>query len=181
MSDIPLLTSVCFSSSNEDWPEIRPHPSFRRQIWLSEWPVSMLFSHGTWISIHDSWISIHCPCHGLCHGEPLIMDGGPWLENLDTKLIFHDLIKFSKSCPNSKTSLFRFNFIELPLRNRRQFCAPTFCRFHQDAVLILKAAETFINFTAISLYINFSDIISFKVVSHSACYLTNGDYIRYLL
>ena len=27
---------------------------------------------------------------------------------------------------------------------------------------------------------NFSHIISFKVASYSACYLTNGDHIRYL-
>ena len=31
------------------------------------------------------------------------------------------------------------------------------------------------------MHINFSDIISFKEASYSACYLTNGDYIRYLL
>ena len=28
---------------------------------------------------------------------------------------------------------------------------------------------------------SFSHIISFKVASYSACYLTNGDHIRYLL
>ena len=52
-------------------------------------------------------------------------------------------------------------------------------------MLILKAAETVINFTALSMQINFIfvtyNIISFKVASYSACYLTNGDYIRYLL
>ena len=37
------------------------------------------------------------------------------------------------------------------------------------------------NFTAISMQINFSHIISLKVASYSACYLTNCDYIRYLL
>ena len=37
------------------------------------------------------------------------------------------------------------------------------------------------NFTALSMQINFSHIVSFKVASHSACYLTNGDYVRYLL
>ena len=42
----------------------------------------------------------------------------------------------------------------------------------------LKAAETFINFTAVSMQINFSRIISFKVASYSACYLNNGVYIR---
>ena len=57
----------------------------------------------------------------------------------------------------------------------------TFCRFHKDTVLILKAAETLINFTALSMQTNFSHIISFKVASYSACYLTNGVYIRYLL
>ena len=46
---------------------------------------------------------------------------------------------------------------------------------------MLKAAETFINFTKVSMQIIFSNIVSFKVVSYSACYLTNGDYIRYLL
>ena len=30
------------------------------------------------------------------------------------------------------------------------------------------------------MQIKFSQIISFKVASYSACYLTNGDYIRYL-
>ena len=54
-------------------------------------------------------------------------------------------------------------------------------RFHKDAVLILKAAETFINFTAVSIQLNFSHILNFKVASYSACYLTNGVYIRYLL
>ena len=47
--------------------------------------------------------------------------------------------------------------------------------------LILKAAETILNFTALSMQINFRHIISFKVASYSACYLTNGDYIRYLI
>ena len=36
-------------------------------------------------------------------------------------------------------------------------------------------------FTAISMRINFSHLISFKVASYSVCYLTNGDDIRYLL
>ena len=56
-----------------------------------------------------------------------------------------------------------------------------FCRFQYDAVLILKAAETFINFTALSMQINFNHFISFKIASNSAYCLTNGDYIRYLL
>ena len=47
--------------------------------------------------------------------------------------------------------------------------------------LILKAAETFINFTALSMQINFSLNKGFKVASYSVSYLTNGDYIRYLL
>ena len=62
----------------------------------------------------------------------------------------------------------------------RQFCAATFCRFHKHAVLILKAAETLINFTSLSMHTNFGHIISFIVASYSACYLANGDYIRYL-
>ena len=37
------------------------------------------------------------------------------------------------------------------------------------------------DFTAISMQINFSNIISFKVASYLACYLTNGDYKSYLL
>ena len=37
--------------------------------------------------------------------------------------------------------------------------------------------EKFDLFTATQ---NFSHIINFKVASYSACYLTNGDYIRYL-
>ena len=45
----------------------------------------------------------------------------------------------------------------------------------------MKAAETLINFTALSMQIIFSHIISFKVASYSACYSTNGDYIRSLL
>ena len=52
---------------------------------------------------------------------------------------------------------------------------------HKDAVLVLKAAGTFVNFTAVSMQINFRLIISFKVASYSACYLTNGVYVRYLL
>ena len=32
-----------------------------------------------------------------------------------------------------------------------------------------------------SMQINFSHILSFEVASYSECYLTNGDYIRYLL
>ena len=45
----------------------------------------------------------------------------------------------------------------------------------------MKAAETVINFTALSMQINFNNIISFKVASYSACSLLNGDSIRYLL
>ena len=45
----------------------------------------------------------------------------------------------------------------------------------------MKAAETLVNFTAVSMQINFSRIISFKVASFSACYLNNGVYIKYLL
>ena len=45
----------------------------------------------------------------------------------------------------------------------------------------MKTAEPFINFTAVSMQIKFSHIIGFKVASFSACYLTIGDYIRYLL
>ena len=37
------------------------------------------------------------------------------------------------------------------------------------------------NFTAISMQINFSHIISFKVASYSTYYSTNGEYIMYLL
>ena len=44
-----------------------------------------------------------------------------------------------------------------------------------------ETAALIINFTAISMQINFSQIISFKVASYSAYYLTNGDYITYLL
>ena len=36
------------------------------------------------------------------------------------------------------------------------------------------------NFTGISMQINFVHT-SFKVALYSACYLTNGDYIRYVL
>ena len=50
-----------------------------------------------------------------------------------------------------------------------------------SAALILKEAETFINFTAILMQKNLSHSISFNVASYLACYLTNGDYIRYLL
>ena len=31
------------------------------------------------------------------------------------------------------------------------------------------------------MQINFSHVLSFKVALYSACYLTKGDYIRYLL
>ena len=47
-------------------------------------------------------------------------------------------------------------------------------------MLILKAAETFISFTAVSMQKNFSHIISFQVASTSVCYLSNGVYIRYI-
>ena len=30
------------------------------------------------------------------------------------------------------------------------------------------------------MQLNFSNIIKFKVASYSACYLTNGDYMKYL-
>ena len=61
--------SFCFSSSNGEWSKLGPYPSFLKAVWLSERPVSIFFSHCTWISIRDSWIYIHCPCHGPCHGE----------------------------------------------------------------------------------------------------------------
>ena len=98
------------------------------------------------------------------------------------KLIFHDFIQFSKKRPSIKTSLIRFNFIKLPIRcmlNLAAILRRKVCRFHQDSVLILKAAETFINFTVISMQI-VSHRISFKVASLSLCYLTNGHYMRYL-
>ena len=72
----------------------------------------------------------------------------------------------------------QFNFIKLRIRCILNLAAKVakFCRFHQDAVLILTAAETFINFRAVSMQIIFSHI-RFKVASYSACYLTNGVYI----
>ena len=45
----------------------------------------------------------------------------------------------------------------------------------------MKAAETFIIFTALSMQINASHFISFKEASYSACCLNNGDYIKSLL
>ena len=69
MSDIMLLTSFCFSSSNGLWSKIRTYPSFLKAVLAIRTARFKFFSHGLWISIHDSWISIHCPCHGPCHGE----------------------------------------------------------------------------------------------------------------
>ena len=75
-----------------------------------------------------------------------------------------------------KTSLIRVTFVKLPVR-----CILKLAAFLISAILILKAAETFITFTANLMQIKFSHIISFKVASYSACCLTSGDYIRYLL
>ena len=41
--------------------------------------------------------------------------------------------------------------------------------------------ENFVNFTAISMQINFSHFISFELASFAAFHSTNGDYIRYSL
>ena len=87
--------------------------------------------------------------------------------------------------PCNTTSLIRFNFIKLPIK-----CILNLAVILRRKVLQVslrrrsnfEAAETVINFTALSMQINFSShIISFKVASYSACYLTKGDYIEYLL
>ena len=101
-----------------------------------------------------------------------------------TKLLFHDFIKFSKKRPCNKISLIRFNFIKMSIKCILSLAAhlrPKVLHVSLRRVLILKAAETVINFTALSLQINVSHLISFKVASYSASYLTNGDYIKYLL
>ena len=102
---------------------------------------------------------------------------------LVTNLNFHDFRKFSQKRPRYKTSLTRFNFIKLPIK-----CVLNLAAVLRPKVLqvssrrrFLKAAETVINFTALSMQINFCHNISFKVASYSACYLTNGDYIRFFL
>ena len=89
------------------------------------------------------------------------------------KLIFHDFIKFSKKRPCIKTSLIPFNFIKLPIRCMLNL-ATTLRRkalqvFLSDAVLFLKAAETVINFTTLSMQINLSHSVRFKVASYSSC------------
>ena len=92
-------------------------------------------------------------------------------------------MKFSKKSPCIKTSLIRFNFIKLPIRCILNLAVSLRRKVLQVSLrrrrLILKAAETFINFTALSMQINFSHIIGFRVASNSACNLTNGDYKRY--
>ena len=75
-----------------------------------------------------------------------------------------------------------FIFIKLPIRCILNLAAIPSSKVLQVSLgrrSIFKAAESFINVTAISMQINFSHIISFKVASYSACYLTNGVYIRY--
>ena len=76
-----------------------------------------------------------------------------------------DGIEWSLSTGLNLAAILRRKVLQVSLRRRSNF----------------EAAETFINFTAISMQINFSHIISFKVASYSACYLTNGDNTRYLL
>ena len=99
------------------------------------------------------------------------------------KLIFHDFMKFSRKHSCTETSLYRFNFIKLPIKCILKMAAFLRLKVLQVPLqsLILKAAETFINFTALSMQINFSLNKGFKVASYSLSYLTNGDYIRYLL
>ena len=83
--------------------------------------------------------------------------------------------------PRIKISLIRFNFIKLPIR-----CIPILTAIPSREVS-LRSSSNFencwncINFTAFALQINFSHIIRFQVASYSACYLANGDYMRYLL
>ena len=100
------------------------------------------------------------------------------------KEVFHDFIKFSKIYVCIKTSQIGFNFIKLPIRCMLNLAAILRRKVLQISLgrrSNLKAVETFIKYTAILKQINFSQFISFKVASYSACYLTNGDYICSLL
>ena len=102
---------------------------------------------------------------------------------LVTKLM-HDFIKFSRKPPCIKTSLMQFKFIKLPIRcimNLAAILSREILQVSKNAFVISKAAETFVNFTVVSMLKNFSHIISFEGASYSACYLTNGVYIRYLI
>ena len=101
-----------------------------------------------------------------------------------TELNFYDFINFSKNHPCNKTSQIRFNFIKLHIRyilNLATLLGSKLLEVSLRRRSNSNAAETFISLTAILMQMNFSHIIGFKVASYTACYLTNGDYIKQVL
>ena len=99
-------------------------------------------------------------------------------------LIFHDFVKFSRKRPCIKTSLMQFKFIKLPIRcilNLAAIPRPEVLQVSLRRRSNFESSWDHIPCTALSMQVNFTLIINFKVASYSACYLTIGDYIRYLL
>ena len=72
--------------------------------------------------------------------------------------------KLSKRCILKLAAIPRHEVLQVSLRSNSNF----------------ESSFDLNNFTAISTRTNFSHIITFQVASYLACFLTNGDYIRYL-
>ena len=76
-------------------------------------------------------------------------------------------MKFSEKRSCVKASLIRFNFIKMPIKYILNLAAILRRKVLQVSLRrrseVLKAAETIINFTSLSMQMNYSHIISFKV------------------
>ena len=80
--------------------------------------------------------------------------------------------------------LMQFKIIKLPIRCILNLAAIPSCEVLQVSWRRRSNFESswdLHQFSAVSMQVNFSHIISFKVASYSACYFTNSVYLRYLL